>query len=186
MTNELNTEKTSRYRTKRVVIPALATVAMLAVGGTVWAATASDGVGGSERDRVAAAAVRVAGGGTATDVETSDDPGEAYEVDVRRGDGSEVEVTLDKDLKVLHQEHDDDADDSRVGDDSTDRVPTPAERASASRAAMAAVGGGTVVKVETSDDGPETYEVTVLDEAKKVWDVELDAGFKVLSRKLDD
>ena len=44
------------------------------------------------------------GGGTVLDVEGSDDAGEAYEVDVRMPDGTEVDVVLDKDLKVLGQE----------------------------------------------------------------------------------
>lgn len=190
----MNTEK---LRTKRVVIPAIATAAVLAVGGTVWAASANDGLGGSERDRVAAAAVKAVGDGTATDVETSDDRGEAYEVEVRRDHGSEVEVTLDKDLQVIGQHRDDDGsrDDDRDGgqdgdradrEDTPDRIPTAAERAWATKAALAAVGGGTVAKVETSHDGPEAYEVTVLDQDQTLWDVELDAAFKVLSKELDD
>jgi len=44
------------------------------------------------------------GGGTVLDVEGSDDAGEAYEVDVRMPDGTEVDVVLDKDLNVLGQE----------------------------------------------------------------------------------
>ena len=44
--------------------------------------------------------------------ETSDDRGEAYEVEVRMDDGTEVDVTLDQDLKVVSQEADDSDDDA--------------------------------------------------------------------------
>jgi signal transduction histidine kinase len=42
-------------RRKRVVVPAVAAVAVLSVGATVWTATASDEVRGAERERAAAA-----------------------------------------------------------------------------------------------------------------------------------
>ncbi|HVK30703.1 MAG TPA: hypothetical protein VM575_20375, partial [Nocardioides sp.] len=108
--------KTSTLRRKRVVLPALAAVAVLAVGGTVWAASADD-VSGDERDRVAAAATEAAGGGEAVEVEKADDPGEAYEVEVRLADGSEVDVTLDADLGVVTTDRDDDRDDDRADRD---------------------------------------------------------------------
>ncbi|WP_114424082.1 PepSY domain-containing protein [Nocardioides houyundeii] len=99
----MNTEK---LRTKRVIIPAVGVLAAAVIGGTAWAATSSDDVDGSERDRVAEAAVQAVGG-TAVDVETSDDPGEAYEVEVELEDGTEVTVALDDDLKVVDVERDD-------------------------------------------------------------------------------
>jgi len=80
---------TAKLRSKRIILPTLAAVVALGVGGTVWASAANADVSGGERDRVAEAAVRAAGGGTATDVESSDDRGEAYEVEVRKDDGSE-------------------------------------------------------------------------------------------------
>ena len=94
--------------------PRIAAVAVLGVGGTVWTAAASDDVQGSERDRVGSAAVEAAGGGTAVDVETSDDRGEAYEVEVRMDDGTEVDVTLDQDLNVVSQDADDRDDDTET------------------------------------------------------------------------
>ncbi|WP_104107009.1 PepSY domain-containing protein [Nocardioides sp. 616] len=104
----MNTEK---LRTKRVIIPAVGVLAAVMIGGTAWAATSNDDVDGSERDRVAEAAVQAVGG-TAVDVETSDDPGEAYEVEVELEDGTEVSVALDDDLKIVDVERDgmDDAD----------------------------------------------------------------------------
>lgn len=110
---------TASLRSKRVVIPAVVAVAALAVGGTMWAAS-GDEVGGDERDRVAAAAERAAGGGEAVSVEKSDDAGEAYEVEVRRADGTEVDITLDQDLAVVGQERDDDADDVNDPNDADD------------------------------------------------------------------
>ena len=184
----------SLLRTKRVILPTIAAVAVLGIGGTVWNATAADDdVQGSERDRVGAAAVKAAGGGTAVDVETSDDPGEAYEVEVRLDDGTEVDISLDEDLNVTSRDADDEAD-HEVGDeagddadtDADDRALSDEERASAGRAALAAVGGGTVGEVEAGDDGNEAYEVEVRDSDNAEWDVKLDAGYRVLSKTADD
>jgi outer membrane lipoprotein SlyB len=100
---------TAKLRSKRVIVTTLAAVTAvgaIAVGGAVWASAANADVQGSERDRVAAAAVQAVGG-TAIEVETSDDAGEAYEVEVRKDDGTEVDVALDKDLKVVPEKADD-------------------------------------------------------------------------------
>lgn len=183
---------TRALRSKRVVIPTFATVAVLAVGGTIWSATADNEVGGSERERIGNAATKVVGGGTVTDVETSDDPGEAYEVELRREDGTEVDVTLDDELKVVSRDTDDqdDSDDSSddaddANDDSDDRPLAAAERASAEKAALAAVGGGTVVDVEASDDADQAYEVDVREADGTEWDVDLDSDFTVLGKEAD-
>jgi uncharacterized membrane protein YkoI len=184
----------TKLRRKRIVLPTIAAIAVLGVGGTVWTATADDGVRGNERDRVGSAAVEAAGGGTVVDVETSDDRGEAYEVEVRMDDGTEVDVTLDQDLNVLHQEADgrDDRDEAGADDDgdenpdADDRTLGAEERDSAERAALDAVGGGTVRQVEASDDHGEAYEVEVLAPDNTEWDVELDAAFKVLSKTADN
>lgn len=182
--------KTSTLRRKRVVLPALATVAVLAVGGTVWAASA-DGVNGDERERVAAAATKAAGGGEAVEVERADDPGEAYEVEVRLADGGEVDVTLDADLGVVTTDRDDtdDTDDARddVADrpDADDRALSAAERTDAERAALAAVGSGTVVDVDPSDDPGVAYEAEVRDADGVAWDVDLAADLTVVAKQLD-
>jgi len=168
--------KIPKFRGKRVIITTVAAVAVLGVGGAVWATTASADVQGGERDRVANAATQAVPG-TVQDVETSDDPGEAYEVEVRKDDGTEVDVTLDKDLKVLGQDSD---------DTSADRALSATERTSAEQAALSAVAGGTVIQVEASDDGDAAYEVEVRDAANAEWDVDLDAAFKVLRKTADD
>ncbi|WP_182376452.1 PepSY domain-containing protein [Nocardioides sp. WS12] len=194
--------KTSTLRRKRIVLPAIAAIAVLAVGGTIWTATADNDVKGDERNRVASAATSAVGGGEAVDVETSDDLGEAYEVEVRRADGSEIDVTLDENLKVVGKDVDDvdDDRDDRAGDrdndvdaddvndtpDADDRVLSATERASAEKAALAAVGGGTVRDVEASDDRGAAYDVEVLDKNNVEWDVDLDVNFKVLNKIADN
>ena len=163
------------FNRKGIVLPAIAVAVALGIGGVVWATTASaDDVSGSERDRVSSAALDAAGGGTVTSAETSDDPGEAYEVEVRQADGTEVDVTLDKDLSVLGQDADRD-----------DRALTAAERTSAEKAATAAVGGGTVTDVDASDDPGTAYEVEVTQADGTEWNVDLDTAFKVVHKAVD-
>ena len=43
---------TAKLRTKRVILPTIAAVAALGIGGVVWASTANADLQGSERDRV--------------------------------------------------------------------------------------------------------------------------------------
>ena len=170
---------TTKLRSKRVIVTTAA-VAALAVGGGVWATAANAGpdVSGSDRDRVGNAAVQAVGGGTVLDVEASDDQGEAYEVEVRKQDGSEVDVTLDKDLKVLTQQAE--------AADTDDPALPDAERASAEKAALDAVGGGTVLDAEKSDDQGVAYEVEVRAADNTEWNVELDPAFTVLAKNADD
>ena len=205
---------TAKLRSKRVLIPTLAAVVALGAGGVVWASTANADLNGSERDRVSSAAVDAVGGGTVIDAETSDDRGEAYDVEVRKDDGTEVDVSLDKDLKVVNQDRDDrddandrddgddndvddlngtddvndrdDTNDTNDGPDTDDRVLSASERTSAEKAAVAAVGGGTVIDVDASDDRGEAYEVEVRKADNTEWNVELDADFKVLRKAVDN
>ncbi len=107
----------AKLRTKRVWIPTVAVVAALGVGGTAWAASASaDNLGGSDRERAVAAAKKAVGPGEVTSAETSDrdrddsdadDRNEAYEVEIRKADGTEVDVKLDKNFAVIGQDRDD-------------------------------------------------------------------------------
>ncbi|GAA0253280.1 PepSY domain-containing protein [Cryptosporangium japonicum] len=185
---------TTKLRSKRV-LASTAVVAALAVGGGVWATTAyaNDDVTGADRDRVVEAAVAAAGGGTATDVETSDDRGEAYEVEVRREDGTEVDVTLDRDLKVVTTETDapdagtaaapSTAPSASVAAD--DRPLTPAEQASAGKAAVAAVPGSTVIDVDRGDEPGVAYEVEVRAADNAEWNVDLDSAFAVVGKTAD-
>ena len=65
-------------------------------------------VSGPAADRATAAALKAAGGGEVLEVEAGDD-GAAYGVEVRKADGSVVEIQLDGDFNVTGEEADDDA-----------------------------------------------------------------------------
>ena len=96
-----------RHRTRWIAAAGLA-VAM--TGGI--AAAASDGdadqeLTGATRDRAVQAALAAAGGGTVLETEAGDD-GAAYGVEVRLGDGRQVEISLDPSFEVVAEEPDDD------------------------------------------------------------------------------
>ncbi|MFI5496047.1 PepSY domain-containing protein [Actinoplanes sp. NPDC051859] len=177
---------------KRTVLITTATVVLLGAGGAVWATAASADVQGGDRERASAAAVQAVGGGTVADVEKSDDNGEAYEVEVRKADGAEVEVALDKNFTVISQQAE--------TPDAGERVLSAADRAAAEKAALSAVGGGTVTDVEAAgdsggtvtageaagDDGAAAYEVEVRLADGAEWSVDLGADFSVLRKAVDD
>ena len=58
---------------------------------------------GSSARRAGDAALRATGGGTVLEVEQGDDPNAAYEAEVRKTDGSIVEVMLDGKFNVIDQ-----------------------------------------------------------------------------------
>jgi uncharacterized membrane protein YkoI len=128
------------------------------------------------------------GEGKVTGTETDDEEG-AYEVEVTRPDGSQVDVHLDKDFQVLSQDVDDEDGEDDDGDDgdrdADDRALSDQERAAAEQAALAEV-DGTVTDAEASDDPGEAYEVEVVTADGVEWTVELDADFKVLDARADD
>lgn len=62
---------------------------------------------GTDRERAEAAALDSVGGGTVIETEIGDD-GAAYGVEIRRDDGSQVEVNLDESFTVIGTETDDD------------------------------------------------------------------------------
>ena len=89
-------------------------IAALAVGGVAIAGAAGgddDGsetpITGSALDRASAAALDHTGGGKVTETEVGDEEG-AYEVEVTRADGSQVDVHLDRGFNVLGAQGDDD------------------------------------------------------------------------------
>jgi hypothetical protein len=88
------------------------TAAALIAGGSVFGVAAATGGGerpltGETRDRAVAAALAKAGPGTVTETETGDD-GAAYSVEIRRADGSQVEVNLDESFRVTGSSADED------------------------------------------------------------------------------
>ena len=97
-------------RTKLGIGGAAAVVA-IGAGSFLGIAAATGGdeqpLQGDAKDRAVAAALASTGGGTVTETETGDD-GAAYDVEVRKADGSQVEVQLDADFHVIGSAVDDD------------------------------------------------------------------------------
>lgn len=86
-------------RVRRRLFVAGAAIAVLSAGGAgiAYAVGGSDEqVTGSAAKRAASAALRAAGGGTVLEIERQDGDGRGvFEVEVRRADGSQVEIHLD-------------------------------------------------------------------------------------------
>ena len=106
-------------------ILAAAAVAVLATGGAAIAGATSGGdddgggtgddgsgkpIAGAALDRARAVALDHTGGGRVTDTEVQDEEG-YYEVEVRRDDGSQVDVHLDSHFNVLDESADGDGPD---------------------------------------------------------------------------
>ena len=94
------------------------TLAAVVIVGTTGFAIANAGdddqpLTGSALDQASAAALAYTGGGTVIETEVKDD-GAAYGVEVRREDGSVVEVSLDANFEVLNAA----SDDNGAGDES--------------------------------------------------------------------
>jgi hypothetical protein len=103
-------------RVKLAVGGALAVV-VLAVSSVAIAGAAGGDDDGSDTaitgqalDRASAAALEHTGGGKVTETEAGDEEG-AYEIEVTRADGSQVDVHLDKDFNVTSDAADDESDD---------------------------------------------------------------------------
>jgi hypothetical protein len=97
---------------RRIAMIVAAVVALAAAGAGIAKAV---GVGDSEQlsgpaaDQAKAAALKAAGGGTVLEVEGQDgDGGGVYEVEVRRADGSTIEVHLNAAFEPVGTQADDD------------------------------------------------------------------------------
>ena len=93
---------------KRVVLAAAGVAGTLAVavGGVAVAPGGDDGPASHEypqeqADAATKAALEATGGGTANSVETDDENGATYEVEVTKPDGSTVDVRLDDNYQVV-------------------------------------------------------------------------------------
>lgn len=108
---------------KKIVFGAAALSALAVAGGAGVAQAVSSGdetpVTGSAAKKAAAAALDAAGGGTVLEVERQDGDGAgAYEVEVRREDGSQVEIHLSAQFEPVGSAADDDTgSESESGDD---------------------------------------------------------------------
>ena len=105
-----------KIRSKGTAV-AIVAVAALGIGGAAIAGAAGDSdpgeddrpIQGQALERAGAAALAETGGGKVTDTEVGDEEG-AYEVEVTRDDGSQVDIHLDEDFQVLGSESDGDED----------------------------------------------------------------------------
>ena len=94
---------------------ALVAVAALAAGGAAIATASGGGdddkseqaISGGALDQASRAALAHTGGGEVTDTEVGDEES-YYEVEVTKSDGSQVDVQLDRDFKVVGAEGDSD------------------------------------------------------------------------------
>ena len=110
---------------KRALITAAAVAAVAGTGAAIAGAAGGGDddatekpITGSALDRASAAALAHTGGGKVTDTEAGDEEG-AYEVEVTRPDGSQVDVHLDENFRVLGDVADDDSggEEDEAGDD---------------------------------------------------------------------
>ncbi|MDN3495453.1 PepSY domain-containing protein [Planococcus sp. APC 4015] len=116
--------------------------------------------------------------GEVVDVDRDDDSTHAYEVDVRRADGTIAEVRLDAAFGVVSVRED-----GRDDDPSPEATLSAADADRAGAAALAHVGSGTVVEVKRDDDPGVAWEVEIDLGGDEDVDVELDADLRVLQVK---
>jgi uncharacterized membrane protein YkoI len=178
---------------------------ILGGAGVGWAVSNSsnsdDSLSSSALEQASAVALAAVGEGTVSNAELSDDLDHAYAIEVTIADGSEVDVLLDEAFAVVRIENDSRPTPQSSASASTSTEPSSApsssatpetgttpgnfdnlteeEMASASAAALEAVGSGTVFDIERSDDRDHAYEVTIILANGEDVDVELDAQFKV-------
>lgn len=152
----------------------------------------TDRLSGTALERASDAALSEVGEGTVSEAERSDDLDHAYSVEVRRDDGSDVDVELDDDFEVVRVDGvvpgsaprstpsaspSDSATGSPEGAAGDDAPISADERSRAEAAAIAAAGPGTVTDLDRSDDGDHSWEVEVTAADGRDVDVELDADF---------
>jgi len=108
-------------RTK-IAIGAVAAAAVATIGGVAVAGNGDDGPAShqytqEEADAATEAALEATGGGTVNSVETDNEDGATYEVEVTKPDGTTVDVRLDENFEVVVIEGDSEEDDSDDGSD---------------------------------------------------------------------
>ena len=106
----------------RKIAMIIAALAVLAAGGAGIARATGVGDGeklsGSSAEQAKAAALKAAGGGTVLEVEGQDGDGAGvYEVEVRRADGSQVEIHLNAAFEPVGTATDDDTGENEEKED---------------------------------------------------------------------
>ena len=100
----------SRRKSRVWIVGGALAVALIGGGAAIAVAGGGDDdrpLTGSNLEKATAAALAHTGGGTVIETEVGDD-GAAYGVEIRRDDGSVVEVSLDRNFDVIGDEADDD------------------------------------------------------------------------------
>jgi hypothetical protein len=110
---------TQRLRSKRVVIPTVAAAALIGVGGVAWGSSGDGELKGDDLDRASKVALDAVGEGEVTDTEVGDEEG-AYEIEVTKADGSQVDVHLDESFQVISLDPDDETEPDDDADDADD------------------------------------------------------------------
>jgi hypothetical protein len=110
-------------KTKLVIAAASAAVVVGGTGAGIAAANSGGDdneapISGDALDRASAAALEQTGEGRVTETEVGDEES-YYEVEVTLDDGSQVDVQLDRDFKVVGSSADEEGDDG-AGDDADD------------------------------------------------------------------
>ena len=110
-----------------MILGGLAALTALALGGAAIAhATGVVGddegqqLSSSEADRAGAAALRATGGGTVQETERDNEKGATFEVEVRKADGSVVDVRLDSSYRVVGVDGDTESNDDESGGEQED------------------------------------------------------------------
>jgi peptidase YpeB-like protein len=90
-------------RMRKPIAAAIVVLAVAGGGAIAYAATndSEGGVTGPGAERARDAALQATGGGTATAVERDEENGGTWEVEVRRPDGSVVDVRLDESYRLV-------------------------------------------------------------------------------------
>lgn len=108
------------------IFAGVAAVTALALGGAALAGATQGGsdepeaqLAGPEADRAEQAALRATGGGTVEGVERDSEKGATYEVEVRKPDGTTVDVRLDGSYKVVAVDSDNEKSDGEEENEST-------------------------------------------------------------------
>ena len=109
----------------RTLVIAAAVAMLLALGGAGIAyangGDSEEQLTGPEAQKAKSAAIAAVGGGTVTEVERDDGNGTgAFEVEVTRDDGSQLEVHLDSKYNVVGQQADEDGPNDENGPDDQD------------------------------------------------------------------
>ena len=101
-----------------VIAAAVAVLLALGAAGIAYAngSVSEEQLTGPEAEKAKSAAIEAVGGGTVSEVERDDGNGTgAFEVEVTRDDGSQLEVHLDGDYNVVGQEADEDGPNDKDG-----------------------------------------------------------------------